>query len=303
MLLKKLNKLILIFFISWLKINSLSAQADILIFSYNRPLQLYTLLESIEKYVKNSNIIYILYRASDNNYQNAYDRVYEKFPHTLFIKQSVTPTYNDFKDLTLDIFKRAQTNYILFAVDDIIVKDYCDLAECVHYLEKTKCYAFYLKMGLHLKECYAHLKLNLPGGIQPVPPYTVIAKNLFSWSFSHGISDWNYPQTVDLTLYRISDIYPVLEKLNFNSPNTLEQLWSQTPPLHPKGLFYAESKMVNLPLNMVQTDWANPTLNAFTPQDLLEKFNQGLKFDIRPYHQILNKDVHIDEPLPTFIQR
>ncbi len=54
-------------------------KADLLIFSYNRPLQLYSLLESTEKYISNLNCIHVLYRASDEKYASYYDDVKKKF--------------------------------------------------------------------------------------------------------------------------------------------------------------------------------------------------------------------------------
>ena len=55
------------------------SDADFVIFSYNRPLQLYAFLESIEKYVAGIGSIQVIYRVSDDSYEEGYKVVKKEF--------------------------------------------------------------------------------------------------------------------------------------------------------------------------------------------------------------------------------
>ncbi len=294
--------------------NTLCNKVDLIIFSFDRPLQLYSLLESTKKYVKNINNIELIYRTSSEKYEQAYRDIAKEFSDVRFKKQIVGESVNNFRELTLEAISSSQGDYVVFLVDDIIVKDYTDFNECVYYLEKTKAYAFYLKMGSHLTQCYSHKPNNqlseqdqVGWGYssdysQPVPQHDRVDKDIYSWDFSDGIHDWNYPNSVDMVLYRKSDIYHVLLSLDFNSPNTLEQFWATKYPDNKIGLFYNISKCINIPMNRVQDEHLNNHMNLYSLDELLKKFNDGLKIDIRPLFKVLNNDVHWEYD-PKFITR
>ncbi len=271
------------------------AKADLIIFSYDRPLQLYALLESVKKYITGINSIKIINKASNKDFAHAYEIVQQNFPEADFIVERGKLKPTNFKTLTMKTIKRSTADHVIFAVDDIIVKDYVDLNECIQWLEKTHAYGFYLKMGTHLSYCYTENKT------QPVPTHTQINNDILAWQFDFGTCDWNYPNTVDMTLYRKKDIISLFESLSFTNPNWLEGRWSQHKPACNVGLFYQYSKIVNIPINKVTT-FENAHMNLYSKEQLCEKFEQGLKIDIKPLYQVLNNDVHM-EYVPTFITR
>jgi hypothetical protein len=126
---------------------------DIIIFSYNRPMQLYALLESIEWYVTWIGEIIVIYRADNADYGCAYEKVYERFTDVIPYAQGTKPE-QDFKALTQHAFFSSPSDYMMFAVDDIIVKDVIDLSECVQLLEETEAFGFYLRLGKNTTFCY-----------------------------------------------------------------------------------------------------------------------------------------------------
>ncbi len=273
-------------------------KADFVIFSYDRPLQLYALLESTTYYIDGINQIHVIYRVSDFAYANAYDKVKQAFPAVHFHCQSTNP-HKDFKPLTLKAAFSSQAQYILFGVDDIIVKDFVDIEYCIECMKATNAYGFFLRLGTHLTECYS---MNTK---QPVPTLDQIAPTVFAWDIKKGCYDWGYPNTVDMTLYVKKDIESVLTMLAYYSPNTLEGNWSGKASLvrNRKGLCFSESKIVNLPLNLVQNDYSkNRHQEGYSAADLLTVFNQGLKIDIRPLYLIKNSAAHMEYE-PLFIER
>ncbi len=271
--------------------------ADLVIFSYDRPLQLYALLESVQKYVTGIGQATVIYRASNDEYDSAYQKVRNTFSYITFLKQGENPA-QDFKPLTLKATFNAPNEYVLFAVDDIVVKDYIDIAECIQALEQTKAYGFYLRLGKNLSECYP---LQCA---QKVPPMVPLHNTICSWQFMHGHYDWHYPNTVDMTIYRKKDIAHDLNTINYRSPNILEAQWnSRARVIYPRiGLCYAKTKIVNLPLNRVQQDCKNRNMNIFSPSELLASFNDELKMDIDLLFNINNKGAHMEYE-PQFIAR
>ena len=268
-------------------------RADMVIFSYDRPMQLYALLESIQLYMTGLGQVQIIYRASDERYARAYTQVQSNFPTAIFRRQGDRPR-EDFKPLTIEASFESPNEYIIYAVDDIIVKDFVDLGLCIDLLEKTQAWGFYLRLGANLSECYPY------HCHQAVPSCSVVSEGVLSWRFSQGSYDWNYPHTVDMTLYRKSDIEKDVRAVGFVAPNSFEGAWAGRRPGRLCGLCYEQTKIVNLPLNRVQNDAQNRTMNFLTPVELLERFEQGQRMNIFNLFKVINKGAHM-EYVPVFV--
>ncbi len=281
-----------------LLISSLQAAvADMVVFSYNRPIQLYAFLESAENLMTGAGEVHVIYRADTQELSAGYDVVAQDFDYVIFHKQGSDPR-GDFKPLTMRATFESPSEYIIFAVDDIIVKDFCNLSDCIDQLEQHHAYGFYLRMGRNLTWCYSwNQKQNLPAMKE-------VAPGLFAWKFSEGTHDWNYPHSVDMTLLRKRDIRSNFDRLSFTNPNTLEGYWANLagPIMSRLGLCYDKTKIVNVPLNRVQSTWANRNMELYTPEELLAFFNEGKKIDIEPLFQWDNPGAH-SEYEPTFIAR
>ncbi|HEY5235531.1 MAG TPA: hypothetical protein VIJ14_05090, partial [Rhabdochlamydiaceae bacterium] len=70
--------------------------ADLVIFSFDRPLQLYAFLESTKKYVKGLGEVFVIYRSSDEHFKEGYDKVQRRFKDVKFLPQGKHPA-KDFK--------------------------------------------------------------------------------------------------------------------------------------------------------------------------------------------------------------
>jgi hypothetical protein len=273
-----------------------TADVDMVIYSYDRPLQLYALLESINTYMTGIGCCSVIYRASDNEYAQAYEQVKTTFSAVQFLKQGAHPR-QDFKPLTMRAAFDSPHDYIIFAVDDNIVTDYVNLNECVHLLDQTEAYGFYLRLGKNLNYCYT---INCP---QRVPQLTSVVDDVYCWRLGTGHCDWGYPNTVDMTVYRKDEIRNVFTHLDYYSPNVLEGSWASTAGtiMQRKGLCFGHTKIVNLPLNRVQNDYCNRSMNV-SPQELLDIFNRGMKIDIIPLFKFDNPSAHMEYTL-TFVPR
>jgi len=301
---KTLSSFFLSLILSFLHIAHLKTEkVDLVIYSYNRPMQLYAFLESIDKFVTGTGTISIIYRVDDKNYENAYELVKSDFSKMEFFKQGQNP-HADFKPLVKKCGFETPNKYVSFAVDDIIVKDFVDLEECTAALKKTESYSFLLRVGLNIDYCFMK-KLKTP-----VPYHEWVVGDIYTWKFSDGAGDWIFPSNNDMTIYRKTDIEQDLMSLNFRDTH-YEGYWALKADLNKKGLCFEQSKIVNITANLVQNSKRNyrqftnewkSKMHLYTTEELLRKFNDGLKIDITAFYKITNRAPHIEQEY-VFIER
>ena len=279
------------------RIDSSLTTADLIIFSFDRPTQLYALLESLNLNIRGIESTTVIYRSSHDRFTQAYAKVAQQFPAVRFVQQGKQPAH-DFKPLVLEAFRMGKSPYICFAVDDIIVKAKADMNAVTAAMAATGAYGFYLRLGQHLTQCYSE------GKAQPVPPLSTVENSMLSWTLKDGIHDWGFANTVDMTIYRKKDLIKNFVTMDYANPNKLEGIWARYAHGHhnKKGLCFSDSVIVNIPINLVQDVCHNRHMNAWSTDQLLEKFNEGLKIDIRPLQGIKNESCHIDYSL-TFTNR
>lgn len=260
---------------------------DIIVFSYNRPLQLDAFLRSLYQNATDIGSVVIIYRA-DSPFDQAYEKLIKKFYPCAFMRQSTSNPRGDFKNLVVTAMNSLSSSHLAFAVDDLIVKDKIDLSYCVEMLEHTQSYGFYLRLGKNIVESYMEKRHT------GTPSFTIIRSDILTWKFMFGQGDWRYPNSVDMTIYRKKDIKNILIKLPYNSPNTLEGIWAAQANLTQQGVCFGFSKVVNLPINMVQQDFSNPHMNHATAQQLLDVFNKGFVLNLEPLYKINNSAPHMN---------
>ena len=267
----------------------LNRNVDIVIYSYNRPMQLYALLESIYHYMSGIGEICVIYRASDDRYESGYKIVKNDFPKISYLRQGNDPK-QDFQPLTLDAVYNSPNLHLMFAVDDIIVKDVVDLTYCAKMLACTGAYGFYLRLGKNINYSYANDRF------EKIPNLVAVEGDVYSWMLGDGECEWRYANTVDMTIYHKKDIRRALYNLCYENPNTFEGHWSTLAYkiMHRKALCFEYSKIVNIPLNLVQNVCNNRHMGAYTSDELLELFEKGFRIDIHDFYKIQNNGPHMD---------
>lgn len=289
-----MQAVIALYFVFFLNVLD-AASLNLVVFSYNRPLQLYAFLESFTLNTQGCEKISVVYKSSSPEFEEGYNLVKQDFPHVEFLKEAHN-SKTSFKLLTLKAINFDKEKHIIFAVDDIIVTRPINFNEISNILDTIPAEGFYLRLGTHITECYSENKIT------GVPYAQDCSPHMIRWRFEQGHGDWAYPHTVDMTVYRKHELKELFLKMPFNNPNTLEGLWSMHPPLHKTGLCYTHAALVNCPLNRVQRTYNNRHSNECSPEELLELFLNGCKLDIKPLQNILNKAPHMDYT-PTFIRR
>lgn len=270
--------------------------ADLIVFSYDRPLQLFAFLESVHLYMTGLDSISVIYRVSNDKFEKGYQYVRDEFQNVHFYEQVNPP--HDFKKLLLKaLFHDTKADYFLCAVEDMVVTDSVDVADCIRLLEQEKgAYGFYLRLGTNITYCYT---INAECG---VPDLQLVVPGVYSWVFEKAHGDWGLPVTTDMTVYRKKSCKDIFEKHYYWNPNVFEELWGNSVGRAQKGLCYEYSKNVNVPLNLVQECKWHRSMNFFSTDELLEEFLAGLKINIKPFEKIRNFAPHM-EYLPEFVVR
>jgi hypothetical protein len=275
---------------------SLKSQVDLIVFSFDRALQLYAFLESIEKHVTGLGKISIIYRCSNDDHVLSYLKVLKKFSNLDInaIKQSEKPK-EDFKNILINEFFTGTSKYILMAVDDIIITDNINLNKCQKIFIKANkkqgnILGFYLRLG-------RNIVLDYFGNKSELPKTTKFIGNSLIWVLGSAKGYWGYPNSVDFVIYEKSYILPQIKNLQFHSPNTFEGEWhrvfSKKNNLK-KGICFETSKIVNIPTNSVQEDWTNYNMNSYSTYELLSHFNKNLKINIDLFYKLLPDKCHMD---------
>lgn len=263
---------------------------DSIIFSYHRPLQLYALLESMDKHIQHGRgATYVLYRADTVDYTAAYKQVQNDFSDVVFVQQGPCPR-QDFKPLLMTIFERCLSDYIMFAVDDMMVIDTLDLSQVIHALKNTNAYGFYLRLGSNICHCY-----TTPSPTCYVPRLHNVCDTVLAWDMTNAHADWGYSCTVDMTVYKKSTVEPWLQSLSYSGPNVLEAVWSaRAQGQSGIGVCYATSKVINIPCNRVQQVFPNLHMHEETVDDLLALFMAGKKIAIDDLYRLKHTAPHVE---------
>lgn len=262
---------------------------DTVVFSCNRPLQLYAFLESHEKYVQNVHRQFVIYRAGNEHYEKGYQEVRDRFPDVTFIRQSIENPSGEFSSLVQKmVFDRniSTAKFVAFAVDDSMIKDQIDLNRAAKHLKRTGAHGFYFRLGENLTSHADAFQIPLQEGVN-------------AWQFSQGREEWATPNSVNMVLYHKESIQPDFLCMRFHDPNILEALWNEHADLSEVGLYSSQSKVVDLPLNMVIAGVEGARIST---KELLAFFNQGLKMDITPLEEVDNATIAI-EFNPEFTER
>ena len=254
---------------------------QIIIFSFNRALQLDTLIASIaEKWQAPKYKIDVIYNTSDKDFQKGYDILVEKYkanPHVVFNKEAgikdkyslkemlnvrnfiaynknkkkFTPKSN-FRSLCIELLKRDKNEFVMFLTDDaMFIKNVNIETSILDWIKEVPSKRqFSLRMGEGMN--------NQGDEVRKV-------NNKLSWEFHKNPrnTNWGYPFSVDAHIYHKEPVSKLFSKYIFCNPNTLEGFINAHVY---RKLFFEEGKantfcsLLSYPINMVQTVEENETL-------------------------------------------
>ena len=274
-----------------------------IIFSKDRALQLDLTLKTIKQNFGLCSNVVVLYKTSEQQYEESYATVKEEHPNVSFYKQS----HSIFFDI-VSIIKNAESNYICFFTDDNIVYRNADITEdalnqVFNILDSqgqsVGCACVSLRLGLNTT------KRDVGQGlIDDVIPKLFSLPPFFLWGFTNLPPGgyWSYPLSVDGHIFNKEKILAFcveLEILNKHYQSTGQDStekwrWRQTPNEFKSKLqrFYFDmpnvmatletSCVVNSPNNKVQNQVPNKFGNHFSyaAEDLNNHYKLGKRLNV-----------------------
>lgn len=247
--------------------------------------------------------IYVILRT-DKRFEEGYKIVERDFPNAEYIYQpsSKKEAHASFKKMALDVLyndERELSDYFLFAMDDIIVIDDIDLNQGKRVLEEhPEVHCFFYRLGKNVTKYYTP-----PGnGFMKLPPLKKIEEDVFTWDFAKGEVEWRYPNNLDFTIYRKKTMKKACHLAIYHDPNSFEGAWQRFLPKNSKGACHGWSKIVNIPMNRVNTTFKNRFLNTFSIDDLNTLFMEGKKIDIDSLDKSLVNSPHQDVPFSFMVR-
>jgi len=266
-----------------------------LIFSYDRPAQLDLTLNTNHKYCIDHNLRneWVLYKVSNDDYNKAYIQLAKEYPSVHFIMQG------NFK---IDVCKLLDGyEYVLFVVDDCIFTRSYSIHTLLSFLDMCEgALGFSLRLGTNTKYCYSFGLMNDMPRIQPM------GKNIMAFSWKEvTVGDFAYPLELSSSAYRVNDIKPILEKTNYNTPNSLEWNMYQSLPyfLHKPFLLSFEISVAFCnPINKVQTENNNRSgeNSDYSVDYLLKLYKDGYRINPVPFEGFISNACHQEQEIEYY---
>ena len=258
-----------------------------LIFSRDRAMQLRAAIESLLLHCGDHGRIrlFVLYKVSNERHRRQYDKLRARFCDISFVEE------RDFKEQVLSIISGFE--YVLFLVDDnLFVGDFF-FGDAVKALRSNgDALGFSLRLGPNTTYCYAHdIEQN-------VPAFRQIDGRVLKYDWTWAEYDFGYPLELSSSIYRTAEIVPLLRKVEFSNPNTLEAAMAANAQLYRKArnslLCFDRSVAFCAPVNMVQTVWKNRAGGNldYSIEQLAQMFEQGCRIDVERYSGFVPNSCH-----------
>jgi hypothetical protein len=304
-----------------------------IIFSYDRAMQLDAVLKSFYTHCIDHEIVKltVLYKASDEINASQYQELTSEYPKVKFILQTnfrsdvlkwacSSSSRNDVhlyqrftniflrtrknrflhilfnqyvRQALLNLFPYEPDRYLLFLVDDnIFVKDF-SIENIINSLnDQSKALGFSLRLGKNTTYCYAH------SSDQAVPSFFHLSNHVFFFDWTISEHDFNYPLEISSSVYRTKQIIPLLLRLFFENPNSLEGVIASFnrnfSKRYPFLLCFEQSVTFCNPINIVQKVAPNRVgaNENYTAELLSQNFHSGKRVDISKYDGFIPTGCH-----------
>ncbi len=270
-----------------------TCSAEVIIFSSDNPVQLCLFIQSISSNLAGVGNITVLYqshptslklrRTGGQKYDTGYHYCSEQFPQINFI----ACVDSNLKKNVIDILKTTSSQYVMFARDDMVVKDIITIDRCIRYMEQTQAYGFYLALGKNIVWSDTFIRP------QEQPYLVELEDNVFAWQVKDGEGDWCNYNNLFCTIYRKSAVYQQLQSLNITSFAQLERQWEKVPiDGNSVCLCFENSKVVGI--NLCRDSIQSREL------DILKRVGLSKQFD-NVHRGITNNESIYIEPTRAFI--
>lgn len=269
----------------------------IIIFSFNRAMQLETLLRSIYQHWSSTpHKVSVLYNTTKEAYQKGYEVLAAEYSHVEFIKETSRPhryhlrdylhPYNwlkllrsphvrqqksNFRDLLNESLRHSECNYTMFLTDDsaFFADVYITKEQLAFIDEDPSQNQISLRLGTN--------NVQKPKSIHPADDGTL------RWRFDEhrDALSWGYNFSVDAHIYSTVLLCRLLSHIIYCNPTTLEAHindYVQKTHRMNHGLAFEYPVILSYPINMVQQIADNESLGV-SEEGLNNKFLEGYRLN------------------------
>lgn len=249
---------------------------QIIVFSFNRALQLDTLLSSLLKRCKSPECqIDVVYNYSTKEFEDGYKLLKEKFSDKgiclykestlhkdkvhitellnienlvrFYRNTSLRHPKSNFRSLVIKLLEESNTENIMFLTDDsMFVSDFTIPDRDLRWINEAP--------------MHRQFSLRLGKGVSPLPEKVRLIGDYCEWNMYENINSWGYPFSVDAHIYNRLFILSLLKKYIFCNPSTLESdivSSVRRAGFLETGRCFSDIKMRTFPINIVQTSVNN----------------------------------------------
>lgn len=258
------------------------------VFSKDRAMQLDCTLRSLRHHCRDVDrlSVRVIYTSSNHLHERGYRALEKEYsPSVEFVREG---------SLRSDVLSSvASCDYVLFLVDDnIFVRDF-NVGNIVEALgEDNLALGASLRLGRNTTYCYMLDK------VQGLPAFARAGNELLSFDWTGSEYDFGYPLEVSSSLYRASDILPLLQKLEFANPNTLEAILDTHKNVfrHMPHLLCCETSVTFCnPVNKVQSVFFGNRAgrdDGCSADVLIDRFLEGYRVDVAHYSGFVPNSCH-----------
>jgi len=247
----------------------------VVVFSKDRPLQLHATLASLQARCLEPNLldVRVLAFASDETMKQRYEQVARELPFAAIVTQG---------DFRSDLCRLVQgSEQVAFVCDDALFVRPWSLSRVQRLLRETpEAIGVSLRLGINTIRCYS-LR-----AAQTVPPSVDLGGGWHACDWTRAQLDFAYPLELSSSVFRTSDVEPLLTGLTYRTPNELEERLAgcavDFAARLPVLVYPHLSIAFCAPVNVVQSTHANRhgDQQNQSPQALALRFDEGRRVDI-----------------------
>lgn len=267
---------------------------DNIIYSKDRTAQLDLLIRSLKTNFANLNRIYVLFDYSSEEFLSGYDRVFERHPEVIFVKQERNTFSNVIKQVVNEFIS---TEYVLPLCDDDFMPIPTDLSEPLKHYDDNVCG---INLRYHPGMCIDYLTQNQ----YPNPMFHLRNDVCLKWKWRNSPKGWGYPYQAGCQVYKTSQFAYMLNNSEFGLPNSMEGvICGQAPRWGREDMMcLPDQHIINISINRIQNDCNNRAgwNHSHSAADLNKLFLEGREIDMEycsDHCKIHNKCDFIEMPL------
>jgi hypothetical protein len=256
---------------------------DVVIFSFNRAMQLDCLLSGLKDWpmFAQANVT-VLYKTTSADYEAGYDITKSIHRHVTFKQQIGT-----FRDEVIAIYAGIKAPYVLTLPDDSIVIDktvYVDVSKIIC----GDCFALSLRLNPHCNYCQPAAKP------MKVPTFHRInGVNYWHWKDYNPYTCWGYPHNYD-NVFETSKMRYLTAALDYKDPGQLEDRMNSRRPIdNPTMACLDNSATICNPINIANSANSRNPHGEWDTEKLNKMYLRGIFIDHEYYYGYRTVAAHV----------